>query len=194
MPASTPASPSEPQRLPSPLRGDGAGVSEVLGHILIFGIVAMLLVSSMLAFNVAQTAARDRVVGLRAESAATRVAGVVVQTSIVQERQGVTASATAQVRFLVDLPQQFEGLSYTLSLVATAGSVAAHVRVQVPSDHVDVSAALFSADAPSGIGVCASSAPGGPVYVAFDTLSSCSGTCTAPAVAPCPYLYVKSVP
>jgi hypothetical protein len=194
MPASTPASPSEPRRPAVRLRGDGAGVSEVLGHILIFGIVSMLLVSSMLAFNIAQVGARDRVVGLRAESAATRVAGVVVQASIVQERQSTTASATAQVRFLVDLPQQLEGLAYTVALVPTAGGVAAHVGVTVPSDNVAVTAALFSADAPAGIGVCSSSVPGGAVYVAFDTLSSCSGTCTAPAVPPCPYLYVKSLP
>jgi hypothetical protein len=162
-------------------------VSEVLGHVLIFGIVSMLLVSSMLAFNVAQGGARDRVVQLRAESAATRVAGVVVQASIVQERQStLVASAIANVRFLVDLPDSLEGLAYKVALDPAVGSQAARVHVTVPGNKADVTAALFSADAPSGISVCASNAPGGHLYVAFDKLSPCSATVA--------YLYVKSAP
>jgi hypothetical protein len=183
MPASTPASPS---RAPQRRLRDADGVSEVVGHVLIFGIVSMLLVASMLAFNVAQQGARDRVVQLRAESAATRVAGVVVQASIVQERQSATPGASAEVRHLVDLPAQLEGLPYTVALQPADASHSARVLVTVPLTKQSATAALFSADAPSGIDVCSSQATGGNLYVAFDKLSPCSASVA--------YLYVKSVP
>jgi hypothetical protein len=173
MPASTPASPSRPPAAPH-LRD--AGVSEIIGQILIFAIVSILLVLSMLAFNQAQQGARDRVIGLRAESAATRVAGIVVQSSLIAEQQG-TAS---QVKFLVDLPQQMEGLDYQVRLVPTAGAVPAHIEVAVPAVKITQTSALFSADAPTasaGFDICSSTVGGGRLNVRFDARpAGCSGT------------------
>jgi hypothetical protein len=177
MPASTPASRSERIRAtPARARAGEAAVAEVVGQVLIFGILSVLLILSMVAFNKAQLGARDRIVELRAESAATRVAGIVVQTSLIAEQRG----ATSQVKFLVDLPQQIEGLAYTVSLVPAAGSVPAHVAVAVPANNALVTAALFSADAATataGFDLCASSVTGGHLNVRFDTRpATCPGT------------------
>ncbi|MCA1811137.1 MAG: hypothetical protein LC623_03890 [Halobacteriales archaeon] len=149
-----------------------------MGQLLIFAIVSILLVLSMLAFNQAQTAARDRVVALRAESAATRVSGIVVQTALIAEQQGIAST----VRFLVDLPSQLEGLPYTVSLVPAAGGVPAHIGLTVPRIPVTVTAALFSADAATstaGFDICSSTVGGGRLNVRFDARpASCTGTHT----------------
>ncbi|HUR62060.1 MAG TPA: hypothetical protein VM286_06820 [Candidatus Thermoplasmatota archaeon] len=187
MPASTPACPS---RTPSSGRSaHDAGVSEVIGQILIFGIVSVLLVMSMIAFNAAQAGARDRVVALRADSAATRVAGIVVQSSLIAEQQGTSSKIT----FLVDLPQQIEGLSYTVRLVpksATVPPVPAHVDVVVPALRITATAPLFSADQPTSFDVCPATVPGGRVAVRFDTRSAAIvpsyPSATPPVAAGCP--------
>jgi hypothetical protein len=154
-------------------------VSEVIGQILIFAILSIILVLSMIAFNKAQLGARDRVVGLRAESAATRVAGIVVQGALIAEQQGTTA----QVRFLVDLPPQLEDLDYTVKLVPAAGGLPARIDVTVPAVKITQAAALFSADAATstaGFDICASTVGGGHINVRFDTRpAGCAGTHTA---------------
>lgn len=61
--------------------GDAA-VSEVVGSILIFGIVSMLFTLSLLGFVAAKEAAQERVVELQAESVAQRIAGVIVGAAI----------------------------------------------------------------------------------------------------------------
>lgn len=161
MHASTPRSPSRaaPTR-PRLLRQD-EGVSEVVGYLLVFGILSIVLVLSMSAFAVGQEAAQSRAVQLRAESAAARVAGVVVQTAVLWEQQG----AGFAVAYFIDLPQDLEGRSYTVRLepaktVDVAGdcTVGAHpdqVCVQVPSLSITVTAPVFSAAAPTGLDICA---------------------------------------
>lgn len=153
-------------------------MSEVIGQILVFGIVSILLVLSMLAFNQAQLGARDRVVELSAQSAATRVAGIVVQTSLIAEQHGVATTVT----FLVDLPQRLEGLDYRVSLNVTAP---AHVDVTIPSLQGSplVTAALFSADAsgggaaPTQFDLCPGSVSGGRLHVRFDARALAPGGC-----------------
>ena len=74
MHASTPRSPSEaPPTRPRLLRHDDEGVSEVVGYLLVFGILSIVLVLSMSAFAVGQEAAQSRAVQLRAEPATRRV-------------------------------------------------------------------------------------------------------------------------
>jgi hypothetical protein len=143
------------------LRGDSAGVSEVIGYLLVFGILSMVLVLSMSAFSIGQEAAQSRAVQLRAESAAARVAGVVVQTAILAEQQGTSAA----IAYLVDLPQDLEGAAYTVSLEAAAGTAPDLVRVQVPAFEIDVTAPVFSVSAPAILFICTTEVPGGPLYV-----------------------------
>lgn len=148
-------------------------MSEVIGQILIFAIISMLLILSMLAFNAAQAGARDRVVSLRAESAATRVAGIVVQSSLIAEQQG----SSSKITFLVDLPQQIEGLDYQVLLVPKAGSTPAHVDVVVPAVRVTGTAPLFSADQPTSFDICPITRPGGHLNVRFDLRTAAPGGC-----------------
>jgi hypothetical protein len=149
-------------------------VQEIIGSILIFGILSVILVLSMIAFNVAQQAARGRAVELRAESAAARVAGVVVQVAVVWEQQHTTSS-DASVAYRVALDDQFEGLAYTVRLepsttidVAADCSRGAHpdeVCVKVPAANVVAIAPVFSAAAPTSLDICATSVGGGALNV-----------------------------
>lgn len=168
-----PRSPSSASHRPGPRRallGDSQGVSEVIGYLLVFGILSIVLVLSMSAFSVGQEAAQGRAVQLRAESAAARVAGVVVQTAILAEQQGPSAA----VAYGVDLPTDLEGASYVVSLEAGIGAfgctpsstcVPDLVRVTVPKFEIDVTAPVFSVSAPALLSICTTEAAGGPLYI-----------------------------
>lgn len=99
------------------LRRDDRAVQDVIGFILVFGILSVILVLSMLAFNVASGAAKSRAVELRAQSAASRVAGVVVQSALLAEQQG---SSNLAVAYRVELPDQLEGAAYTIVLESSS--------------------------------------------------------------------------
>ena len=168
MPASTPASPTEAAEQPRPRRtlsGDRAGVSEVIGFLLTFGILSVMLVMSMYAFGVAAEGSEEQAVTLRAESAATRVAGVVVEAALLAEQYG---SAQPTLAYTVELPEDLEGYGYTVSVVAASGSDPDLVRVLVPSLGIDVTAPVFSAAAPSSVAICTSTVPGDHLVVLYD--------------------------
>jgi hypothetical protein len=134
-----------------------------VGYLLVFGILSLVLVLSMSAFGVAEAGAKNRVVQVRAESAAARVAGVVVQTSILAERQG---SGTT-VAYFVDLPEQLEGLDYRVSLEPKAGSTPDQVRILVPATKLSLTSPVFAAGASTSVDLCSITVQGGPVYVRF---------------------------
>jgi hypothetical protein len=161
-----PPSPSKPPSAPRrDLASDGAAVTEVIGYILVFGILSFVLVTSMFAFNLAQGAAEESAIQLRAESAAARVAGVVVQSAVLWETQyNATSNTNVTLAYRVELPDQLEGRDYVVEL-ATVGMVDL-VRVRVPALQITATAPIFSAGAPTGFGICVpSSAPGGPLFV-----------------------------
>jgi hypothetical protein len=145
-----------------------------------------VLVLSMSAFAVGQEAAQSRAVQLRAESAAARVAGVVVQTAVLWEQQG----AGFAVAHLVDLPQDLEGRGYTVRLEpATTATVAgdcttgAHpdqVCVKVSSLSITVTAPVFSAAAPAGLEICRTQVTGGALHVRINAPTSGSPAIAAP--------------
>lgn len=167
MPASTPRSPSSgAPRHPGPPRaragGDAdAAVTEVIGYLLVFGILSLVLVLSMSAFGVAEEGAKERVVQLRAESAAARVAGVVVQTSILAEKQG----SGAAVSYLVDLPGQLEGTDYQVSLQPVTAQHPDQVTVTVPAFSLTVTSPVFAAGASASVDLCSRTVAGGPLLV-----------------------------
>lgn len=181
MPASKPASsPSTPPgsrpcgRLPS-LRADTRGVSEVISQILVFAIVTAVFLLSMVAFQAAQEATRDRVVEVRAQSAASRVASAVVQAGILTEQQ----DTAIRVRFHIDLPPDLDGLAYQVSLLAPAGE-SATILVEVPSRGIQATAPLFSIEAAAGVKVCPTTVDGGSLYARF--ADTAPGTPTEPCI------------
>lgn len=157
------ASPSGRARAPRHAFHDDAAVSEVVGQILAFGIVAAVFVFSMVAFQMSQERATDRVVALRAESAATRVAGLAVQAGILVENHGTAVEA----RFLADLPQDLEGRSYLVKLLPPGGGETGRVVVEVPSRGITATAPLFAVEAAAGVAICSSTVDGAPVLVRF---------------------------
>jgi hypothetical protein len=147
------------------LAGDSAAVSEVIGFLLTFGILSVMLVMSMYAFGVAAKGAQTQAVELHAESAATRVAGVVVEAAVLVEQQGTTSPTLA---YVLDLPDDLEGRSYLVRLEAASGSEPDLVRVLVPSLGIDVTAPVFAAAAPANVAICTTEVGGGSLTVLYD--------------------------
>jgi hypothetical protein len=145
------------------LARDEQGVSEVIGYILMFGILSIITVFAMLTFATAHAAAQDRVVELRADSAAERVAGIVVTAALFAEAH--QNEGTFERR--IDLAPQFEGREYTVSIVRGVGSDPDRIEVMVPGISYTAQAPLFSAGSPSGFALCTSPVPGGIVRVLF---------------------------
>lgn len=128
----------------SPPDSNSDAVSEVIGQILIFGILATVLILALLGFNVAREGAADQVAEVRAESVAQRIAGVVVDGALFAER---TQAESIELRLPIDLPDDLEGQSYRITLNAD--------DVTVTVSGTTVEAALFSSGQPADLVVCA---------------------------------------
>lgn len=141
-------------------------MSEVIGFLLTFGILAFMLVMSMYAFGAAAEGASARAVELHAESAATRVAGVIVEASVLAESQ---ASSEPSLAYRIDLPEQLEGYDYEIHLEAASGTLPDRLRVTVAALDIDVSSPIFAAAAPSNVNICSTTVAGGGIVVLYDT-------------------------
>lgn len=92
------------------LHGDEAGVSEVVGFLLTFGIISTILLVAMLGFNDAQQRAEVRLIEIQGSSAAQRVASAAVDLALfAQSNPHETAVA-------IDLPAELQGISYSVFL------------------------------------------------------------------------------
>lgn len=156
-------------------RGEDA-VSEVVGFLITFGIIAILLVASMLAFNQAQERAEARVVAIQVDSIAQRVAGVVVETGLFVESQDT--AATTVVSILVELPNDLQGNGYQVTL--TPGSVVVTSAKGTATQSVfGVGGGSFGLKlCPGDAGASAatySHAAGGNLYVVYSTNPVASG-------------------
>lgn len=164
-----------PDRLParrSARLGSDDAVSEVVGQILMFGILSMVLILSLLGFSAAKDGAEGRVAALEAESMAQRVAGVYVGASLFAEKH---AEDNVQYERRVELPDGIQQRPYTVSVESGI------LVLRIGSLDVEVSASLLSAGAPPDLVVCEQSAtplPGGPLLVrakVFETGDTCDG-------------------
>lgn len=126
---------------------DGDAVSEVVGSILMFGIVSMLFTTSLLGFVAAKEAAQTRVIQLQAESVAQRVAGVVVAAALFHEEHPGAGPDMNFTRFL-QLQDQIEGRDYSVDLANDT------VTVNVTGLSISVKAPLLSANQTAGLTVC----------------------------------------
>jgi len=172
-PASSHSRPSVPSRRvcrAAPLRHDEAGVSEVVGQILAFAIVAGVFVLSMIAFEKAAEGTKDRVIQLRADSTAARIASVVIEAGMLTETHGTGLRA----RLLVDLPQDLEGRAYRVALEAPGGGETARIVLTVPGRSITATAPLLAIEASGGVPICPTEVAGGRMFATF----------TEPALSP----------
>ncbi len=169
-----------PLTRPCPLRpaasaGDDA-VSEVIGQILMFGILSMVLILSLLGFNVAKSGAEDRVAELEADSAAQRVAGVYISASLFAEQN---VDHEVDYQRLVNLPDRIQQRDYSISIQGET------LTLEIPTASVTVTTSLLSAGAPAELVVCKqTNIPGGPLlirartYQTGDELALCTNRST----------------
>lgn len=161
-------------------------VSEVVGQILVFGILSIVLVMSMFSFNIAKEQAEDRVVLATADAIASRVANLVVSTTTLAEG---FADQQITLQTNMPLPQQIEGRSYNMDM--GAGAV-----VNVPRHGYVASSSFFSADSGTNVRICeATGLPGGSISVFIiphaDIASRCNNE-NPPAPAASFYVVVES--
>ncbi len=167
---------SRPEAAPARSVRDDEAVSEIVGQMLMFGILSMVLILSLLGFNAAKAGAEDRVAALEAESIAQRVAGVYVSASLFAEEH-----ATQAVRYerVVDLPERVQERSYTVSIQSES------LVLDIPSLGIQVSESLLSAGAATELAVCnqvgGEAAAGGPLRVVaepYDAADPDQPSCT----------------
>lgn len=98
---------------------DDEAVSEVVGFLLTFAIIATVLVVAMLGFSDAQSRAERRVADIQADSIAQRVAGVMVEAALFLEKQDCTAPGCndAALSLLLELPPTLQGHAYQVRIV-----------------------------------------------------------------------------
>lgn len=152
----------------SPRDSNSEAVSEVVGQILIFGILSTVLILSLLGFNVAREGATEQVVEVRGESVAQRIAGVVVDAALFAE---TNEAAALRLALPMDLPDDLEGQSYLIDL--NGDDVTISVQGQ------SLQSALFSSGKPADVTVCDQDPrQGGPLQVVVTTdLASIPSEC-----------------
>lgn len=175
--------PSSRSEAPKRLIRDEAGVSEVVGYIIMFGILSMITVISMLTFNDAQASTQDRVVELRADSAAARVAGAVVTAALfAEDNEGNDANFTREI----ELQQLLDGRAYTVALLPDDGTDPDRIEVDVAAIGYTATAPLFSAGATPQVTICAGqgAVEGGVIAVRYATQAGKDpgGVCPAQSI------------
>lgn len=129
------------------LRDDGRAVSEVVGAILMFGIVSVLFTMSLLGFVGAKDAAQERVVELQAKSVAQRVAGVIISAAIFHEDHP-GAGPDMEFHRHIQVEGQIENRDYRVDLDNDT------VTVTVNQFDISSSAPLLGANETAGLTVC----------------------------------------
>ncbi len=126
----------------STLSSDDA-VTEVVGQILIFGILSVVLTLSLVSFNVAKDSAEERIVSTTASAVAQQVADLVVDTAIMAT---AFEDADISVRAAVNMPEFIESRPYTVELNNDDITVVVSGRT--------ATAPLFAADSGATLHIC----------------------------------------
>ncbi len=172
------------RRTCNPIRRDEA-VSEVIGQILMFGILSMVLVLSLMSFNIAKERTEERVIETTAQSIAQRVASLTIETALFAEKFEEQAVA---LQSRLELPQRLEGREYTIEVT---GAV-----VTIVAGDVTASSPLFAAGSEGLVHVCQQTAlEGGDIIIRItDThpdVPTVTVGCDTPAVTPQFYVYLE---
>jgi hypothetical protein len=168
MPTSEPPSNSRPARVTRGLRRDEAAVTEVLSYILTFGILSVVLVMSLVAFESERQEKADDIARLQADAAAQQVSSIIVETSLFRERQ----TGTATMDRILELPYDFEGRNYKVRLLHATASRVDQVQVEVPGIGYVSTSILFEAGAASSVNLCEVEISGGPLRIRHDANSA----------------------
>ncbi len=99
--------------MPASRRHSDDAVTEVVGQILIFGILSVVLTMSLVSFNVAKHSAEERILASTADAYAQQVADLVIDTAVMTAQfQG----SDIDVQAIVDLPDVIQNRPYTVDL------------------------------------------------------------------------------
>lgn len=158
-----------PPNCKSERRPHEEAVSEVIGFLITFSIIAIILIGAMLAFGQAQDRAEGRVSAIQMDSIAQRVAGVVVEAALFVEEQGV---ASTTLNLLIELPNDLQGNGYQVELGAGV--------VTVSSSRGEATQSLFGVGAANPSLCPGSSASGGNLYVVYSPSLGCLGLSNSP--------------
>jgi hypothetical protein len=165
---------------------DDRAVSEVVGYILTFGILSMILIISMMSFNIARESAVDRAVLTTSQSIAERVKAQVFSAAQFAEE---FADQQVQLQTNLALPQAIEGRSYTMAI--TGGDSV----VTVPRHGYVSTSPLLNVGQGPVVFICeATGLPGGSISVFIipeaDIALRCNGA--APPVVSQFYVVIES--
>jgi hypothetical protein len=155
-------------------------VSEVVGYILTFTIVATIVLVALLTFNNARAQAETRVREVEAASVAHRVAEAVVQAGLFQGRHTTTFAATSSIA--LDLPTSLQGRGgYLIELCndsATSaydcGTKACTANGADPTIVRVTSGSTVATEPLLGVKTARSCASGGRLFITFGGTSSSS--------------------
>ncbi len=97
---------------------DVRAVSEVVGQVLIFGILSIALVGALLGFNVAKENATERVIELRADATAQVIELRVREALDLVIMHQATGTDEFNYTFTIDLDDELEGYGFVVNLDA----------------------------------------------------------------------------
>ncbi len=151
-----------------------------------FGILSMVLILSLLSFNIAKERTEDRVAETTAESIAQRVASLVIETALFAEK---FEEQEVQLQSRLELPNSLEGRSYSITLDGAT--------VTVATSSTTANSPLFAAGSEGLVHVC-NQAPiaGGDLIIrisaAHPNVATPAIGCDTPATAPEFYIYLEN--
>lgn len=184
-----PASPRASEPVHGAADAHDEAVSEVLGQILMFGILSMVLVLSLMTFNLAKDEAQERAVDTTAGSLAQRISSLVIDTAIFAES---FEESDVSLQSTVELPEFIENHSYTIEVDGS------QVTVTVAGTGAVATSSLFAAGS-GDIHICDQDAiHGGPVTIFIvqdevpdDGTADAPSACQPPAAEADYYIYLE---
>ena len=157
------------------------GVAEIVGFVMVFGIIGVIILVSTLAFANQRQGVDQRVAELRAQSVAQRVAQVVYDV-------GLTAGTTNDLRGYnrtIELPSTLEGFGYTVNLVNVTTTSSCTPAQPCWRVNVTVSGVrAFAEESVANVGVgqanfelCTQAVSGGTVRVRYGPVYTAPAAC-----------------
>lgn len=155
---------SRPSR---PWRSDDRAVSEVIGQVLIFGILSIVLVSTLIGFGVAKDGATERSIEIRAENIAQTAAIRINEAAFFADQYDADSDVNVSYNHVWNLASDIEGHGFTLDVQTD------RVEVFVPRLGLNATSPLSARiDSFDGVEVCDTDPlPGGSLRFVMMTIT-----------------------